>query len=138
MSTKGNNGKTPPTTLSKPPSHVFLAKTLASLRAAYPYLDMTPETAEIYLREMAMLGAEVGQQRLESAIHKSLRECKMFPSIAEIRDKVPTEESKPRMAYDSNCKVCDGSGWKNVGPDHGGRENRYARCECQHVVFVTN
>jgi hypothetical protein len=67
----------------------------------------------------------------------------MFPSIAEIRERVPAENTKPRMAYRPDCNICGGIGWKNVGPDAPSNENpnpkedRYKRCDCAHVEFVT-
>lgn len=143
MSVKQSNGRMQVTTPSEQPSPELLGRMVALLRAAYPYLEMTAETAELYLREMSVLGCEVGKHRLEAAIRACLHKCKMFPSIAEIREHVPAETAKPRMNYDSKCKICGGLGWKNVGPADPTPDNpnpkadRYTRCDCAHVIFVT-
>lgn len=85
---KHSESKTRALTQSKSPSTALMGQVLAILKGGYPNQSMTPETAELYLREFSVICREVGQPLLESAVRAAIRESKFFPTIAEIREKI--------------------------------------------------
>jgi len=59
---------------------------LAIAKAYFPALELTQETAQIYLLELGSLCEQVGAERLEAAIREACRRNRFFPSVGEIRD----------------------------------------------------
>jgi hypothetical protein len=70
---------------------------MRKLAAAYRQ-ELTPETVSLYIAELA----DLREDRLELAFRQALRDCKFFPTIAEIRDfeeKVQVDPARIEAAH---------------------------------------
>lgn len=61
-----------------------IAKMVGTLAVAFSHAKVTDTTIEVYVRLLGDISVEV----LTTAIEQCVTECKFFPTIAEIRDKV--------------------------------------------------
>ncbi len=82
----------------QPSLRQWLESTVKRIRAGYPLLSIPEETTALYFKELAFLRDEVGLTRADAAISTALRECRYFPTIAEIRALVP---AAPAPAWQS-------------------------------------
>lgn len=65
-------------------TRVEIIERLGILIAAYPNTQVTGDTINVYVRMLE----DVPVQVLDCAVKQSLAECKFFPSVAELREKV--------------------------------------------------
>jgi hypothetical protein len=87
------------------------------------------------------LAQEKGYPRFVAGVRKARMECKFFPCVAEIIERIPAPNTKAVMRYLADCPSCSGCGWKYVGPDAPSPDNpnpkadRVKRCHCAQIVY---
>jgi hypothetical protein len=59
---------------------------VALAKAYFPACELTAETAEVYMLELADIAQAVGPEKAEAALRQACRSNRFFPSIGEIRD----------------------------------------------------
>lgn len=84
-------------------------------------------TTELYRDELAAMVEKCGQERVAASVRAAIRGCKFLPEISVLWDGIPPAGS--RLAWDPNCAVCHGNGWRFVreGP---GKPEKATRCNC--------
>lgn len=73
----------------KVPLKEWLTKLGKRIEAAYPMCKLPDDTARLYREELTDLSDQIGRARTEQAVTNTLRYCKFFPTIAEIRNAIP-------------------------------------------------
>jgi hypothetical protein len=62
---------------------------MASIKARYPNQELTPETAEAYLEDWALMVRRNGVERFKAGLREAVFHNKFFPGPAEIAEHIP-------------------------------------------------
>jgi hypothetical protein len=115
---------------------------MSETKARYPGAQWETGTGDAYLDDWSEMWREFGQDRFEQALKAARNNSNFFPVPAEIRKYIPAPQCKMQIVTKENCEMCDGFGWKNIGPAMPTRNNpnpkadRYDKCDCRTVEFV--
>jgi hypothetical protein len=105
----------------------LLALRMAALRACFKHTPLTTEEADLHLEMWSQIVREVGWERFHAALGRVLNECKFFPTIAEVRERIPAAPKTVAIATCTGrgCLKCNSTGFVMVGE---GRNRAATRC----------
>jgi hypothetical protein len=67
--------------------NAWTGKRLLTAIQFFPAANITEEAKEGFIREWKVIVAEVGQEQFDEALTEHIRECKFFPTVAELRER---------------------------------------------------